>query len=73
MIASNQQAYDIKCDHCGVVYSILADRQDIFDWLAGDKYIQDALYYLSPAERELLISRTCDSCFNSFFPVDNEE
>jgi len=26
-------------------------------WLSGDKYIQDALSYLSAAERELLIHR----------------
>ena len=32
--------------------------------------IQDALPYLSASEREMLISGTCDDCWQKMFPVD---
>lgn len=73
MVTTNQQSCDIKCDHCGVTYNILADRNDIFDWLSGDKLIQDALAYLSPSERELLISNTCDICWKKMYGEDDAE
>lgn len=31
-------------------------------------YVQDAFPYLSSAEREMLISRTCGPCFDGMFP-----
>tara|TARA_R100000278_G_scaffold120286_1_gene102537 strand:+ start:1437 stop:1667 length:231 start_codon:yes stop_codon:yes gene_type:complete len=72
MVSSEYRSYDIKCDLCKQEYNILAKEQDIFDWLAGDKYIQDALDYLSASERELLISRVCDTCWKQLYP-DTEE
>lgn len=74
MVAANCDVIDVACKYCGVVYQIIADREDIVKWLAGEGYIQDILDYLSPAERELMISDTCDNCWKQFFPaVDNEE
>jgi len=74
MVAANGDVIDVHCKYCGVVYQIIADREDIVKWLAGEGYIQDILDYLSPAERELLISGTCDNCWKQFFPeVDNDE
>lgn len=63
----------VQCRHCGVGYSIIYNRQDMVDWLAGSGYIQDIMPYLSAGERELLISSTCDSCFSEMFGIDNEE
>ena len=59
---------DVQCLQCGVVYSIILNKQDLVDWTSGDKYIQDIFHYLSPNERELLISNTCGSCFDKMFP-----
>ncbi len=74
MIATNSRSYEITCDKCGSEHIIIADQNDIFAWLAGEKYIQDALGYLTASERELLISRTCDKCWKKMYPeVDIEE
>lgn len=68
MVAANGDVMDVVCKRCGVVYQIIADREDVLKWLSGEGYIQDILDYLSPAERELLISGTCDSCWKILFP-----
>lgn len=70
--------YDTTCDAfcniCGNDYIISFNRQDMNDWLSGSLPIQDALSYLSAAERELLISGTCGPCFDKMFPpLDNDE
>ena len=72
MVAANRQVFDVTCKHCGITYQILADRDDIDNWMNGNGYIQDILGYLSAAERELLISGTCDNCWKSMFGVDDE-
>jgi hypothetical protein len=61
---------NVQCALCGTVYSIFYNRKDMLDWLSGQNYIQDAMPYLTPSERELLISRTCGDCFDKMFPPD---
>jgi len=72
MVAANGQVYDVQCKQCGVVYQIIAEREDIDSWLSGSGYIQDILGYLSAAERELLISGTCDNCWTQMFGSEEE-
>lgn len=65
---------DIRCCMCGVVYTVMYNREDMIRWLAGEGFIQDLMDYLTDAERELLISKTCGSCFDKLFPpLDSEE
>ncbi len=71
MIAGNY-AYEVSCQLCGVKHSIFLNRQDLESWLAGEGYIQDVLHYITAAERELLISGTCDKCWNKLYPNDGE-
>lgn len=59
---------DVRCNMCGIAYTIIYNRADMVDWLSGSKFIQDAMPYLTPDERELLISYTCGNCFNNLFP-----
>ena len=73
MVAANNDVLEIPCRHCGIMYTILADREDVTAWLSGSGYIQDVLGYLSPAERELLISGTCDNCWKNMFGDDLDE
>lgn len=74
MVSATRDVYDIRCKHCGIEYQVLANRDDMHDWLSGSGYIQDVLAYLSAAERELLISGTCDNCWKQMFPeVDDDE
>ena len=65
---------DIQCHICGRWQNILVNREDMQDWLSGSMPIQTALDYLSPSEREILISQTCGDCFDELFPpLDNDE
>ena len=75
MIATTSQSYSVRCNLCSKEYNIIADRNDYEAWISGDKFIKDALDYLSAEERELLVSKTCSSCWNNLFPnyVDIEE
>ena len=70
MVTANNESIEIVCKYCRFAYTILANRDDINEWLSGSGYIQDILGYLSPAERELLISGTCDYCWKSMFGDD---
>ena len=71
MVSTTSQSYNVRCNLCSKEYNIIADRNDMEAWLSGDKYIQDALSYLSAAERELLISRTCDTCFTELYGIED--
>lgn len=78
MVAANDNRTDyaqVICNICGNVHTIIYNREDMIDWLSGQAYIQDTMPYLSAAERELLISGTCGSCFDKMFPpsLDNDE
>ena len=73
MVSTTTESYNVRCNICGNEYNIIADRVDMEAWLSGEKYIQDALSYLSSAERELLISQTCNSCWIEMYGLDDEE
>lgn len=57
---------DIKCRICHVSEQIDIPREDIKKWQDG-ALIQDAMPYLSPDQRELLISGICGPCFDKMF------
>jgi len=73
MVAANNDVLEVPCKYCGILYTILADREDVKKWVAGEEYIQNVLAYLSPAERELLISGTCDNCWENMYGPDVDE
>ena len=60
------------CRMCREVYCVEVDAVGYEQWKAG-ALIQNALPTLSAEERELLISKTCDSCWNKLFPEDFDE
>ena len=57
---------DIECRNCRTNYQIVAPVAAIHAWLQGE-YIKDALPMLSIDERELLISQTCNNCWEEMF------
>ncbi len=70
MITSgNRKPMTVKCAMCNVEHVIMVNPEDILAWQCGD-YIQDVLAYLTAAERELLISQTCDACWKSIYGED---
>ncbi len=73
MVSTKIVSHSVVCDHCRKEYNIMADRQDMEAWLSGDKYIQDALSYISASERELLLSATCNTCWKKMYGLDDDE
>lgn len=67
MVSSDMSVYTIKCVYCQLEHIVLANKSDVFEWLAGTKYIQEALPYLSASDRELMISNTCDTCWKAMY------
>lgn len=68
MVATTNRNHGVsqKCNSCGETKTLLVCITDFADWQLG-KYIQDAMPYLSADERELLISKTCGTCFDKMF------
>lgn len=60
-----------QCRSCGECQKISFNANDWQRWQEGE-YIQEAMPYLSAAEREMLISQICDTCFDAMFPEDGE-
>ena len=63
---------NLQCVHCDETYQINLNYEDVQAWKDGT-LIQDALPYLNADQRELLISKTCGSCFDKMFGVDFDE
>ena len=57
---------DITCWKCKQVHHIVCSSDGYDKWQEG-MLIQDALPELSSGEREMLISGTCDPCFDKMF------
>ena len=80
----NERNYKIKvtCRECKKEYTLKVRFEDylLFD-SPRRPLIQQVFPYLTPAERELLISHTCNDCWKKMFSsveqmtmeVDNEE
>ncbi len=60
----------VVCKLCNTEYAISLNENDLDRWISGESYIQECLDYLTPSERELLISETCDSCWKSMYGED---
>ena len=60
------------CRHCGTLHDIDAPTRGWIDWQEGE-LIQVAMPTLTAEERELLISGTCDTCWDKMFPPENDE
>ncbi len=60
------------CRFCGTTHTMTVYIDDYFDWQEGT-HIQEAMPYLTPAERELLISQTCQDCWDKMFGQNEKE
>ena len=54
------------CRKCNDQVEMKVNIDDVTAWENG-KLIQDAMPYLTPDEREVLISGTCGPCFDKMF------
>jgi endogenous inhibitor of DNA gyrase (YacG/DUF329 family) len=62
---------EITCPFCGAEHSVEMDYRDFLAWYNGD-VIQKVAPYLTPTEREQLISQLCPKCQAQVFG-DTEE
>jgi len=58
----------IQCGECKQYFELTMTKSGYRNWIIGE-LIQNALPELSPAERELLISATCNDCFQALFDL----
>jgi len=59
----------LKCNWCGKKTVLTLPTEGIAKYNAG-AFVQDAFPELSPAEREMIISNTCEGCWNKMFVVE---
>lgn len=60
------------CPFCHKGHEVEVNEFDYFDWSEGE-LAQDAFPYLTAAEREMLISGVCPTCWDKMFGIDEEE
>lgn len=65
-MVKHKHTYKIQCQYCGQFHYVQAFDTDVNKWQEG-MFIQDAMPYLTPDERELFISKMCSECWEKFF------
>ena len=61
-----------KCPQCGKENEIYVNEHDYENYKNGD-LVQNAFPYLSLAEREMLISGVCPTCWKKIFDFTGAE
>ena len=59
-----------SCPFCGHFQEVEVNEIDYLDWIDGE-LAQNAFPYLTPDERELLISGICPTCWNQMFSAED--
>lgn len=59
------------CKYCGAVNKVKVRKLDFLRWRSGELMIQQAFPYLTPSQREQILSGTCDDCWRSMMSEDN--
>ena len=63
-----------QCPMCGKQHKVLVREEDWELYNSPDRpHVQDIFPYLSPAERELLITGIDEECFNKMFEGEDYE
>lgn len=63
-----------QCPICGKQHKVLVREEDWELYNSPDRpHVQDIFPYLSPAERELLITGIDDKCFHKMFEGEDYE
>jgi hypothetical protein len=63
----------ITCSKCGKTYEFPVFVDDLEKYTTRQMNIQDALPYVSPGYRELMISHICPICLDELFYNDEDE
>ena len=65
-----KQRIEVECRICHGSIELEIEPKDYIRWKSGT-HIQHAMPYLTPGQRELLISNTCEPCFDKMFPPED--
>ena len=55
------------CPECGQPHPVTVETNDLKDFREGRKQADEAFPYLTPGQRELLITGICDACWEHLF------
>jgi len=58
----------LGCQLCQESFDIAYDESDHAKWNSGKESARGAFPYLEAWEREMLISQTCNDCWNKLYP-----
>ena len=61
---------ELECKYCDYEETITVHEAGYIAWHNG-MLIQHAFSYLTDGQRELMLSNTCDTCWDKFFPEDD--
>lgn len=61
------------CSVTNELYSLKIDMGEYMDYKNGHRYVQDVFDYMTPEEREFIISGLTPSEFDKLFPPEEEE
>ena len=61
----------VQCRRCGSIIELKVREEDFNRWNSGG-HVQNYFPYLDAGQRELLISKVCDDCFNEMFAEEEE-
>jgi hypothetical protein len=64
------QTVVVECKFCRKPHAIEVPTEGFERWKRGEGYIQNLMPKVSRADREMLISGTCDACFRKMFPPE---
>ena len=64
--------FELQCMYCDYEETITIAEALYIAWHNG-MLIQDAFPFLTAGQRELMLSNTCDTCWNKFFPEDDDD
>ena len=60
----------VQCRMCGEWKTVNCADEEFLDWRENNRLIQDAMPSTPKEERELLMTRTCGTCFAAMFPPE---
>ena len=63
----------VQCKYCLRMCDIAVDLYQIKEWIERGDFIQDFFPDLSAADREVLISQTCDACWQKMFDASEDD
>lgn len=72
-LTSQLVTYSVTCERCGAKEKLYYRQEDYEMWASGKLLIQDALSYISDSDREMLLSATCNKCWEKLFVISESD